>query len=318
MLVHQLPPDPPGLRMRVWRRLQQLGALQVKGSVYVLPATEVAQEDLQWLLGEIRGANAEGSLWRARCVDGIDDDDLVLRFQASVAAEYEPLEADAKALRDALARRRRPALARGEAARRLARLRARFEQITRRDYFDAPRRELAGALLAEIEAALKDTSPDDPKALPHGTLDPRAYRGRTWATRAQVRIDRMASAWLIRRFIDPDARFAFTTDTRRAPVAGALRFDMYAGEFTHEAGLCTFEVLVRRFALDQPGLARIAEIVHDIDLKESLYAHEETPGVAASLEAIAEGVGDDPGRIAHAGTVFDGLLRRFARVAAST
>lgn len=313
MLVHQLPPAPPGLRMRVWRRLQDLGALQVKGSVYVLPATDSAREDLQWLLGEIRAANAEASLWRTQAVEGLVDEDLVLRFQATAAFDYEALEADVRELRDALQTSANRAITTSDASKRLARLRTRFGEIGRRDYFDAPRREIVGALLAEVESQLQGPTLNALNTSAEGKFDRDKFRGRIWVTRAKVHVDRMASAWLISRFIDPEARFVFTDDARRSPLPDSLRFDMYDGEFTHEGDLCTFEVLLRRFALSYPGLTRIAQMVHDIDLKESRYAHAETSGVAASLDAIAEAAVDDHGRVALASTVLDGLLRRFAR-----
>lgn len=317
MLVHQLPPDPPGLRMRVWRRLQELGALQIKGSVYVLPATDQAREDLQWLFGEIRAGNGEASLWRAGAVEGLSEADLVLRFQAMAGGEYENLEADAQALRQALSKTGRSAPASGDAARQLARLRSRFDDIGRRDYFGASRREVVARVLTTLDRQLAGTNSEDSMTVAKGTLDRAAYRGRTWVTRANVRVDRMASAWLIARFIDPSSRFVFTRVEARAAARGRVRFDMYGGEFTHVGDLCTFEVLLRRFGLTEPGLAQIGQLVHDIDLKESRYAHAETAGVAASLDAIAEGVPDDHARVAMAGTLFDGLLKHFAQATRS-
>src|SRR5688572_17431299 len=310
MLVHQLPPNPPGARVRIWRRLGALGALQVKGSVYVLPATEAAREDFQWLLGEIQAAGGEGSMWRAEAIAGVDADDLVLRFQASAAEDYEAVQAEAAALHKELQRTRKP-LDKATARKRLARLRTGFDDISRRDHFQAPRREVAGALLASIEQELEGGRMAT-TAHGAGRLQAADYRARTWVTRARVHVDRMASAWLIRRFIDPAAVFVFTDDPRGADAGAGLRFDMYGGEFTHEGDQCTFEVLRRRFGLDVPGLESIARIVHDIDLKESRYALPETTGVAASLEAItAAPIGDDQ-RIAFAGTLFDGLLARFS------
>jgi len=311
LLLHQLPPQPPGLRMRVWRRLQELGALQIKGSVYLLPASEAAREDLQWLMHEIRAAGADASLWRAAAVDGFDDEDLVLRFQAQAAAEYEALEQEARELRQALRgpKRNRPGPA--DAGRRLLKLRARFDDIERRDFFAAPRREIAGALLADLAQAVENPAMPATTTVV-GRLDRAAYLGRTWVTRPNVHIDRMASAWLIRRYIDPQARFDFVAADRPA-ASDALRFDMYNGEFTHEGERCTFEVLLERFRLAEPGLDVIAQIVHDIDLKEQRYAHPETTGVAAALDAIADGAADDATRLALAATVFDGLLKRFAR-----
>lgn len=313
MLVHQLPPNPPGVRMRVWRRLNALGALQIKGSVYVLPGTDAAREDLEWLLGEIAAAGGDGSIWRSEAIAGVDADDLVLRFQAAVAPEYEALEAEASALGKGIARRRKP-LPPAVAGRTLERLRARFDEIGQRDHFGAPRREVVGALLASIAQALAGGG-IPMKSAGTGILDAANYRGRTWVTRARVRVDRMASAWLIRRFIDPDARFVFADEAGGAGTAPGLRFDTYGGEFTHEDDQCTFEVLVRRFGLRAPGLETLARVVHDIDLKENRHAVPETAGIAASLDAIAGAPLADAERITIAATLFDGLLERFAAAA---
>ena len=313
MLVHQLPPNPPGARMRVWRRLNALGALQIKGSVYVLPGTDAAREDLEWLLGEIRAADGDGSIWRSEAIAGVAADDLVLRFQAAVAEDYESLHGEATTLQQSVRRTRKP-VALPVARKSLEKLRARFDEIGQRDHFNAPRREVVGALLASIEQSVSGGG-TPMRSAGTGTFDAANYRGRTWVTRARVRVDRMASAWLIRRFIDPVAQFVFADEARGADPALGIRFDTYGGEFTHEGDQCTFEVLVRRFGLREPGLETIAHIVHDIDLKESRYAVAETAGVAASLDAIANAAMGDAERISIAQTLFDGLLERFAAAA---
>ncbi len=296
--------------MRVWRRLATLGALQIKGSVYVLPATEAAREDLEWLLGEIRAAGGEGSIWRSETIAGVDANDLILRFQATVGEEYESLNLEAAALQQGIRRKRKP-IAAHVSKKSLERLRTRFVEIGQRDHFHAPRREVVGALLAAIEQDLggADMTVKSPGA---GTFSASNYRGRTWVTRARVRVDRMASAWLIKRYIDPDASFVFADDPSGSAAGVGIRFDMYGGEFTHEGDQCTFEVLMRRFALNVPGLETIAHLVPAIDLKESRYAVPETAGVAASLDAIAVPSIADPDRIAFSSTLFDGLLVRFS------
>lgn len=302
LLVHQLPPRPPGLRMRIWRRLQALGAQQVKGSVYVLPATPATREDLTWLVHEIRAVPAEASLWHAQAIEGLDDATLVEWFRRAAEREYTALARELRPIAASRAKRRTelpPASVRA-----LARLRARFEEAIVRDAFEAPGRDTVAALL---DAAGRARNPDGAPA----PLDRSAFRGRTWATRAGVRVDRMASAWLIRRHVDPDARFVFTDGSRGAP-SGAIRFDTYGGEFTHEAERCTFEVLLRRFGLRDRALARLGEIVHDIDLKESRYAHPETAGISASLDAIVSSTPDDVARIEIASAIFDGLVKRHA------
>ena len=134
--------------------------------------------------------------------------------------------------------------------------------------------------------------------------------GATWVTRQGVFIDRIASAWLIRRFIDPKALFKFVPARGYAAKPGELRFDMYQGEYTHVGERCTFEVLLQSFALDDPGLTAIGEIVHDIDVKEDKYGRRETAGVLAVVQGIANVTKDDAERVARGAAVFDGLYEQ--------
>jgi hypothetical protein len=298
MLVHQLPPEPPALRVRIWRRLLALGALQLKSSVYLLPESEGSLEDFAWLVEEIRSGGGEATVWRATAVEGVRDAGIVAQFQEAAGAEYAELEQAARALRSVESG--------PERKRALARLRARFREVEAHDHFAAPRREVVGAVLDALQGAAERPAESAARQEEAKAVDD--FRGKTWVTRENVRVDRMTSAWLIRRFIDPQARFAFTRDKQYAAQAGELRFDMYAGEFTHEGELCTFEVLLRRFALRDPGLARLGEIVHDIDLKEHRYGHPETPGIAAVLAGFAERIPDDGARIEAACVMLDGLL----------
>jgi hypothetical protein len=133
------------------------------------------------------------------------------------------------------------------------------------------------------------------------------YRGRTWVTRAGIKVDRMASAWLIRKFIDPAATFKFVPAKGYQPAPGELRFDMFEAEFTHEGELCTFEVLVQRFGLADPALRAIAEIVHDIDVKDAKYGREEAPGIGQLVAGIAAAHPDDEARLARGAALFDDL-----------
>ena len=132
-------------------------------------------------------------------------------------------------------------------------------------------------------------------------------QGRTWVTRTGIKVDRMASAWLIRKFIDPKARFKFVSAKGYEPRKGELRFDMFEAEFTHEGDLCTFEVLVQRFGLVDPALLAVAEIVHDIDVKDGKYRREEAAGVAQLIAGIAAAHPSDEERLARGATLFDDL-----------
>jgi len=146
MLLHQLPAEPQALRVRIWRRLQALGALQLKSALYLLPATDEAAEDFAWLAREIRAGGAEATIWRSKPHEGISDAEIVARFQAMAQAEYEEIEACARTLLQGNS----AAKLDDDAQRALRRLRQRFADVGQRDFFQAPRREVAGALLEQL------------------------------------------------------------------------------------------------------------------------------------------------------------------------
>ena len=177
------------------------------------------------------------------------------------------------------------------------------------DFFGAPGRETVEGLLAAVEAGLRPAA--DPKAAP--PVSAGDVRGRTWVTRTGVQVDRIASAWLIRRFIDPEARFKFVPGQEYAPEPGELRFDMFEADFTHEGDRCTFEVLLRRFGLEDPALRQIGEIVHDIDLKDAKFARPEAVGVDRLIAGIAMRHKGDEARIEEGGRVFESLYEYFKR-----
>jgi hypothetical protein len=129
-------------------------------------------------------------------------------------------------------------------------------------------------------------------------------RGRVWVTRKDVFVDRIASAWLIRRHVDPDAQFKFV-DSDYQPTEGEVRFDMYGGEFTHVGDACTFEVLVSTFTPDDRALARISQIVHDIDMKDQRYGHAETAGLELALTGLCATTPADHDRLARGAELFE-------------
>lgn len=134
-----------------------------------------------------------------------------------------------------------------------------------------------------------------------------AYRGRVWVTRPGVHVDRIASAWLIRRWVDPEARFHFAPETGYVPAAGELRFDMFEGEFTHRGDRCTFEVLAGEFAGSDRALARLGEIVHDVDCKDGKFGAPETAGFARVIEGICARHSSDLARLERGAALLDDL-----------
>lgn len=304
LLIHQIPPKPAYFRVKVWRRLQTMGAVAIKNSVYVAPKTDQTQEDLEWLLREIVDGGGDASICEARFIEGLQDDQVEALFNAAREADYRQIADEARAIAE-----RRPSAETGLAVDAdLERLRRRLKAIGDIDFFGAPGREIAEGLFRDLERHVRAPTGAVPRA-----AAPEQYRGRTWVTRKGVHVDRIATAWLVRRFVDPDAEFKFVPARGYRPERGEIRFDMFDAEFTHDGDRCTFEVLVERLALDDPALRPLAEIVHDIDLKDAKFGREELAGIDALITGVATAHRDDEQRLARGGAVFDALYEYFRR-----
>ena len=313
LLIHQLPAKPAYLRVKVWRRLQDLGAIAVKNAVHALPMNEETQEDFEWLLREIVEGGGEAVVCEARLIDGLSDEEVRALFDRARDADYEDVAKDARALAKALRpSAKREALA--ELRAQVARLRKRLAAVAAIDFFGAIGREKAEGVLRSLEARLnEDTDVMEKAAIDSGASGVATFRNRTWVTRQGVYVDRIASAWLIRRFIDPEARFKFVSGKGYRPDDGELRFDMFEAEFTHEGDKCTFEVLLERNALKDPALRAIAEIIHDIDLKDDKFGRTEVAGIRTLIEGISVTTKDDSERIARGTEVFNSLYEYFRK-----
>jgi hypothetical protein len=309
LLIHQIPPAPSYLRVKIGRRLQGLGALLVKNSVYVLPASDEALEDFQWVRREIVAGKGEAWVCQTRFVEGLTDAAVSELFRSAREADYSVLAREARKLQERLSRPRKGKSVREQAASTLLRLRKRLDELRAIDFFGADGRETVEGLLAAVESSLRP--PPAAEAANGPPASP--VRGRTWVTRSDVHVDRIASAWLIRRFIDPDARFKFVPGRDYAPAPGELRYDMFEAEFTHEGDLCTFEVLRRRFGLEEPALREIAEIVHDVDLKDGKFSRPEAPGLERLVAGIAIRHADDEARLRDGADVLEALYEYFKR-----
>ena len=298
LLFHQIPPKPDYFRVKVWRRLQRIGAVPVKNSVWVLPYNDQAVEDFRWLLQEIVAGGGEGSVCRGDFVDGLSDRDVEGLFHKARAEDYATVERDAKSV------------ARNVSPAEVARLNHRLAEVAAIDYFHAPNRRAAGRVVAHLEARARRTEVPEKHRLSAGRRVER-IRGRLWVTRRGVFVDRIASAWLIKRFIDPAARFKFVAPEGYSPRKAELRFDMFEAEYTHEGDRCSFETLVRRFRLRDPALRSIGEIVHDIDCKDAKFGRAEATGVERLLAGIARKHATDATRLRLGAAVFDSLYQSF-------
>lgn len=284
--IHTIPPTPLYLRAKVRQRLERIGAVALKNSVYVLPAGDDALEDLEWLAGEITAGGGQAYIAAGKVLSGITEAELVAAFKSARNDDYAALIKSANSATP-------------------ERLRRRFAEIREIDFFDAPKRKDAEKMLAKLDRPRPRTSAQKNKV----------PRGAVWVTRSGVKIDRIASAWLVRRFIDPDARFRFVDAQTWKRRAGEIAFDMTGGDYTHQGDRCTFETLAAAFAVrGRPArriIQRIAEIVHDIDLKDEKFGRAEAAGVRQLLEGILAANAKDEQRLERGFALLDDLYRSF-------
>jgi len=313
LLIHQLPAKPAYLRVKIWRRLQGIGAVAVKNAVHVLPMSEETQEDFEWLLREIEEGGGEAFVCEARLIDGLSDEEIRTLFERARDADYAQVVKDARAVTKSL-RPNAKTSARADARTQVVRLRKRLAEIVAVDFFGAIGRETAEEAIRTLEARLnEDADVRGKDTAQSAAKPPQALHNRTWVTRRGVYVDRIASAWLIRRFIDPQARFKFVSGKGYRPEEGELRFDMFEAEFTHEGDKCTFEVLLERGALKDPALRAIAEIIHDIDLKDNKFGRSEVAGIRTLIEGISVATDEDSERITRGSEVFNDLYEYFRK-----
>jgi hypothetical protein len=322
LLIHQLPPKPTNLRVRIWRKLQKLGAVAIKNSVYVLPANEKTHEDFQWLRQEIESAGGEATVFQAGAVEGATDVEIITTFRKARDEEFASIAAAFDGLTGAI---REQARGKHLSAGRLSaheseidRLHAELERIAANDFFNAHGRTNAFNAYERCQKAIRAAQGPAGKAVQReaksGTLDVAKYQGRRWFTRQNLHIDRLASAWLIKQFIDKRPRFYFVADGET--IQDGIPFDMFGAEFTHHGEDCTFETMLRRFGLpESKGLREIAEIVHDIDLKDDKFHRLEASGLNAIIDGLSKVLRDDRKLLQQASILFDGLYELLSKQA---
>ena len=314
LLVHQLPPRPTNLRVRIWRQLQKLGAVAIKNSVYALPAQDKTHEDFQWLKQEIETAGGEAAVFRANSIEGKTDQEIVAAFQRARDEEFSAIAAELDGLTGAIRQQARGKhlspnrLAKHEAE--LDKLHAELDRVINNDFFGASGRTIALNSYNQCEKVIRSTQ--TPTAgvrskVRTGTLDKAKYQKQRWMTRRNMHIDRLASAWLIKQFIDKKPRFYFVRDDQR--IEGAIPFDMFGAEFGHQGEDCTFETLVKRFGLsDNTALAELGQIIHDIDLRDDKFHRLEAAGLNAIIDGLSLTLRDDRKLLQQSTVIFDGLL----------
>ena len=261
--------------MTVWRKLQRYGALPLGNSGYFLPNTAENRERFEWLVTAVRTERGEASVLEVQSIDNCSFPQMKQRFSDARAGDY----------RELLKELRKP-LTPGNLSSRVRRLRQRLQDIVSIDFFGNP-------LRAQVESALNAMQISQTKSVAPeiGSVSPAEYRNRVWVTRPRPGVDRVTSAWLIRKFIDPKARFAFAPDDKK-PVK-AVPFDMYEGGFGHRGEDCTFETLLKAFHIREKKVLVMAEVVHDADLFDEKFGRKEGFGIDEVMKGWArEGLND--------------------------
>lgn len=312
LLTHRLPDRPSNLRVRVWRRLQAIGAVAVKSSIYALPNRAETREDFEWLRREIVQSGGEAAVFTGDSIAEAGDREIIGGFQEARAKDYAAIKEAVEAFNERVKAALDGGHIKGAVLEKLesrwSAHKTEWERLSKIDFFGAPNKASAASCLAggqklilRAKAASVAESPEPP-----APLAPRELKGKVWVTRTSPHVDRLASAWLVRRFVDPRARFKFVTTPYRARM-NELRFDMPDGEFTHFGDWCTFETLARRLGLNDPAVAAMAEIVHDLDLKDRKFSRPEASGISLAIRGLCRVHERDAARLEAGLEFFDGL-----------
>jgi hypothetical protein len=304
-LLTTLPPTPTRHRVGVWRKLQRMGAVRLRGSAWILPETPETTELFQWLVQEIDSFRGEATLLHVERVGNMTPEQVTELFHKARAPEY---QSTLKGCREILVQLDRYRVShRGS----IAQLRGKLDGVKREldriqaiDYLEMPIGRKARDLWETAAKRLRtlEARPLAPAGRQRGSLPP---PGSTWVTRPRPHIDRIASAWLIRRFYDADATFAFA-DAADAARKG-IPFDVLGAEFGHHGEDCTFETLIKRFSVKDRRAKVIAEIVHEADLHDGKFTRDESTGLDLAIKGLAEATPDDQDLLERGMAIFDGL-----------
>ena len=317
MLFYSTPSKPVNLRVRAWRKLAKVGAVQLKGTVYILPYNEEHYEFFQWLVSEIVSLGGEGAFARVEAIENMEERDIVDLFNRQREEEYGQIEKGIDELE-----RRANSIRQGSEnpgikalLEKVNKYLREFDEVKRKDFFASNAGIRLEKRLKVIEDLIKGLSGIDSKRSVPAVVVKRLeeYQGKRWVTRKRPFVDRMASAWLIRKFIDEKATFDFIDEEElKALGKDVVAFDAMGAEFTHQMDMCTFEVLIKSFRLKSKALKNIAEIVHELDIKDDRHKKPEAKGVEEILIGIRKTAKDDRQALEQGMVVFEMLYASMA------
>ncbi|MCB0747599.1 MAG: chromate resistance protein [Ignavibacteriae bacterium] len=311
-LVHQVQTRNSKERVKVWRLTKRIGAVLYRNSVYVLPYSEERNEDFHWLCQQIKDSKGDASVFVTETNNKNEDDELIKLFTAERSKDYEQITEKLNDLVKAFSEKNfRKNLEENvkKISKQLNQITGEFNDLQKIDFFNSPLSNDVKKNIREIKQKLLslvgNTSSEDVK-LSYAIQN---YQNKIWATRAHIHIDRIASAWLIKRFVDAEAKFVFI-DNNLFPE-DVIQFDTFGAEFGHHGDNCTFETLIKVFRIRDKALQQIAEIVHDIDLKDNKFNRTEADGIDKAIRAISNYLNEDEKTLNYCTTMFDSFYNIF-------
>jgi hypothetical protein len=314
LIFYSVPSKPVSKRMKIWRKLAKAGAVQLKGSVYILPESEDHYEFFEWLISEVTSMGGDGAFAKVAQIETLKQSEIVALFNHQREQEYRGVERELEYFERKINSIRKGGRSQ-QADKLLEQLNKyvkEFEEIRKVDFFSAKAGVALGKRIGAVMSEIKYMTPSSQQEqsvvplIKHADLDD--YQGKVWVTRKNPFVDRMASAWLIKKFIDKRAAFTFIDDQEPTSAGDrGVTFDMRGGEFTHKGDLCTFEVLIKTFGIKDTVVKKIVEIVHELDVKDGRYDNPETPGVEEVLSGIRKTAKNDAEALERGMAVFEML-----------
>lgn len=313
LLIYSLPLKASKERMSLWRKFRQLGAISLKNSVYILPLTERTYENFQWLSQEIQSVGGEATLVKTKGIENLEDKEIIGLFNTARDGEYREIITASESLLKKIIRGKGEISAEKDVLNKeLTSIGKKLKTFVEIDFFNAPLGKEANKLFLRCTKTLKAKR----QRLRPGALAPlkkEDFQGKKWITRKRPHVDRLATAWLIRRFIDPEAEFFFQKAGDPFP-SGVIPFDMVGVEFSHQGEDCTMETMLKRFGIKDPAAWEIARIVHDADLKDGKYVKEEAKGLNLLLKGLMDLHDEDNALLGGGIQLFEYLYRGLKRV----
>lgn len=313
-LVHQIHTPNSRERVKVWRAIKKIGAVLYRNSVYVLPYGKERLEDFQWVCQQINDSQGEASIFTSNAES--EKEDLVIEtlFRKARGEDYAALIASgARLLSRINSSKKRKGWTdskRFAFQKEALQLREQFEETRKIDFFSNPVSRKAHQILNDISARLI-SSEEKMTTASAKNYSRKEFQGKTWTTRENIHIDRLCTAWLIQRFIDPSAKFVFGPEN--SLPADAIPFDVFGAEFGHHGEDCTFETMVKAFGIRDAAIAEISEIIHDVDLKDHKFGRSEANGINLVIRSLSDSMKDDHRVLEIGSSILDGLYQSFSK-----